>query len=92
MVGDVTTGKDLNAKNKSQQFLLKNESLNFWQIQVKFCLIFSFFNDHFLLFILASVAANQKIATDSDLWNNIARVLKYAMTKFMLGSWKDRNE
>ena len=29
-----------------------------------FCLIFSFFNDHFLLFILASVAANHKTATE----------------------------
>ena len=41
MVGDVTTGKDLNAKNES--ILLKNESLNFWQIWVKFRLIFAFF-------------------------------------------------
>ena len=37
-------------------------------------LIFSVFNDHFLLFILASVAANHKTATESDVlkkncWN-----------------------
>ena len=42
-----------------------------------FCLIFSFFNDRFLLFILVSVAPNYKTVTESDLLNNIAGVLKY---------------
>ena len=37
---------------------------------------FFFFNDHFLLFVLASVAANHKTATESELLNNIAVVLK----------------
>ena len=31
---------------------------------IQFCLIFSFFNNHFLLFILASVAANHKTTTE----------------------------
>ena len=61
-------------------FKLKSSAIAF-----KFCLMFSFFNDHFLLFILASVAANHKIATDSDLLNNIAGVLKYAHDKTGVG-------
>ena len=44
-------------------------------------MIFSFFNDCFLLFILASVAANHKIATESDVLNKIAGVLKYPHDK-----------
>ena len=36
-----------------------------------------FVNDHFLLFILASVAANHKTTTESDVLNKIAEVLKY---------------
>ena len=54
-------------------------------IAFKFCLIFSFFNDHFLLFVLASVAANHKTATKSDLLNNIAGVLKYTHDKIGAG-------
>ena len=50
-------------------------------IAFKFCLIFSFVNDHFLFSNLASVAANHKTATESDLLNNIAGVLKYAHEK-----------
>ena len=53
---------------------------------IQFCLIFSFcFNDHFLLFILASVAANHKTATESDVLNKIAGVLKYAHDKIGAG-------
>ena len=48
-------------------------------------LIFSVFNDHFLLFILASVAANHKTATESDVLNKIAGVLKYAHEKIGAG-------
>ena len=61
---------------------------NFYQAEVfcncfvsKSCLIFSFFNDCFLLFILVSVAPNHKTVTESDLLNNIAGVLKYAHEK-----------
>ena len=54
-------------------------------IALKFCLIFSFFNDHFLLFILASVAANHKTAYESDLLNNIAGVLNYHHGKIGAG-------
>ena len=46
---------------------------------------FSFFNDHFLLFILASVATNHKTATESDLLNNITGVLKYVHDKIGAG-------
>ena len=52
-------------------------------------MIFSFFNDNFLLFILASVAANHKTATESDLLNNIAGVLKYAYEKIGAGVMED---
>ena len=53
---------------------------------IQFCLIFSFcFNDHFLLFILASVAANHKTAIESDVLNKIAGVLKYAHDKIGAG-------
>ena len=48
-------------------------------------MIFSFFNDHFLLFILASVAANHKTATKSYVLNKIAGVLKYAPDKIGAG-------
>ena len=47
--------------------------------------MFSFFNDPFLLFILAKVAANHKAATASDLLNNVAGVLKYAHDKIGAG-------
>ena len=40
-----------------------------------------FFSDHFFLFILASVAANHKIATNSDVLNKTAGVLKYGPDK-----------
>ena len=39
----------------------------------------------FLLFILASVAANHKTTTESDLLNNISGVLKYAHDKIGAG-------
>ena len=55
--------------------------MKFYAIAFKLCLVFSFCNDHFLLFILASVAANHKTAIESDLLNNIAGVLKYAHEK-----------
>ena len=54
-------------------------------IAFTFCLICSFFHDRFLLFILASVADNHKTATESDLLNNIAGVLKYTHNKFGAG-------
>ena len=44
-----------------------------------------FFNYHFLLFILASVAANHKTTTESDVLNKIAGVLKYAHEKIGAG-------
>ena len=62
-------------------FKLKSSAIAF-----KFCLIFFlFYNYHFLLFILASVAANHKTATESELLNNIAGVLKYAHDKIGAG-------
>ena len=44
-----------------------------------------FFNYHFLLFILASVAANHKTTTESDVLNKIAGVLKYSHDKIDAG-------
>ena len=40
-----------------------------------------FFNEHFLLFILASVVANHKTTTNADVLNKIAWVLKCAPGK-----------
>ena len=69
-----------------------SSSWSLLQLHFKFCLIFSFFNDHFLSFILASVATNHKTANESDLLNNIAGVLKYTHDKIGDRSWKDSNE
>ena len=55
------------------------------QLRLSFAWFFLFFNDHFLLVILASVTANHKTATESDLLNNIAGVLKYAHDKIGVG-------
>ena len=52
---------------------------------IEFCLISSFFNDHFLLFVIASVSANHK-TTVADVLNKIAGVLKYAPDKIVAGS------
>ena len=38
---------------------------------------FLFFNDHFLLFIVASVGVNHKTSTEPDVLNKVAGVLKY---------------
>ena len=54
-------------------------------IPFSFAWFFLFFYDHFLLFILASVAANHKTATKSDVLNKIAGVLKYAHDKISPG-------
>ena len=46
----------------------------------------SFFNDHFILFLLANVAANHKTTTTgSDMLNKIVGVLKYAHDKIGAG-------
>ena len=45
---------------------------------VKDSYVVTFFNDHFLLFVLASVVANHKTATEADVLNKIAGTLKYA--------------
>ena len=50
--------------------------------------MFSFFsNDHFLLFILvlASIFANHKTVTESDVFSKITGVLKYAPGKVDAG-------
>ena len=44
---------------------------------------FIFFNDDFLLFVLASVVANHKTATEADVLNKI--VLNYAPDKIGAG-------
>ena len=52
---------------------------------IYFCLIFSIFNNHLLWFIIASVAATHKTATESDVLNKIDGVLKYAHDKIGAG-------
>ena len=54
-------------------------------IAFSFAWFFHFFNDYFLLYILASVAANHKSATESDVQNKIAGVLKCAHDKISAG-------
>ena len=44
---------------------------------------FIFFNDYFLLFVLASVVTNHKTATETDVLNKI--VLNYAPDKIDAG-------
>ena len=67
--------------------------LKSYAIAFSFAWFYLFFNDHFLLFILASVAANHKTTTESDVFNKIARVLKYAPDKIVVGvAWKDGND
>ena len=61
------------------------EKLKSFAIAFSFALLFLFFNDHFLLFILVSVATNHKTATESDALNKIAGVLKYAHKKIGAG-------
>ena len=61
------------------------EKLKSSAIAFSFAWFFFFFNDQFLLFILGSVAANHKTATESDVLNKIAGVLKYAHDKIGAG-------
>ena len=55
------------------------------QINLDLLDFFFFLNDHFLLFILASVAANHKTVTESDVLNKTAGVLKYGPEKIGAG-------
>ena len=55
------------------------------QINLVLLDFFFFVNDHFILFILASVAANRKAATESDVLSKTARVLKYGPEKIGAG-------
>ena len=55
-------------------------------------IFFIFFNNHILLLILASVDANHKISTESDVLSKIVGVLKYAPDKIGGGAWKDDND
>ena len=54
-------------------------------IAFSFAWVFNFFNDHFLLFVLASVVPNHKTATETDVLNKIARTLKCAPDKIGAG-------
>ena len=62
--------------------MLKSKSST---IAFSFAWFLHFFNDHFLLFVLASVVANHKTATGADVLNKIAGVLKYAPDKIGAG-------
>ena len=59
--------------------------MNSSTIVFSFAWFFHFFNNYFLLYILASAAANHKSATESDGQNKIAGVLKYAHDKIGAG-------
>ena len=63
-----------------------------WSVKKVCKFFFIFFNNHFLLLILASVDANHKISTESDVLNKIVGVLKYAPDKIGGGAWKDGND
>ena len=77
--------KMVGTEQGSLEYKQVSSSWSLLQLHLVLLDFFFFFNDHFLLFILASVAANHKIATDSDLLNNIAGVLKYAHDKTGVG-------
>ena len=62
--------------------LLKQKSS---AIAFSFAWGFHFFNNYFLLFVLASVVASHKAATEADVLNKIAGVLKYAPDKIGAG-------
>ena len=55
------------------------------QINLVLLDFFFFINDHFVLFILASVAANRETATESDMLSKTAGVLKYGPEKIGAG-------
>ena len=54
-------------------------------IAFNFLWILHFFNDHFLLFVLASIVDYHKNATQTDVLNKIAGVLKYDPDKIGFG-------
>ena len=55
------------------------------RLDILITIIQNFVEFHCLLFVLASVAANHKIATKADALNKIAGVLKYASDKIGVG-------
>ena len=77
--------KMVGTEQGSLEYKQFSSSWSLLQLHFKFYLIFSFINDHFLLFILANVAANHKTTTESNLLNNIAGVLKSARDKIGAG-------
>ena len=80
--------KMVSTEQGSLEYKQFSSSWSLLQLQLIFAWVFLFFNDLFLLFILASVAANHKTANESDLLNNIARVLKYTHDKIVAGRGK----
>ena len=60
--------------------LLKQKSS---AIALSFASFLHFFDDHFLVFVLASIAINHKATTEADVLNEI--VLKYAPDKIGAG-------
>ena len=77
--------KMVGTKQGSLEYKQFPSSWSLLQLHLSFAWFFSFFNDQFLLFILASVATNHKTTTESDLLNNIPRVWKYAHDKIGAG-------
>ena len=55
-------------------------------VAFSFVWFFHFFNDHSLLFVLASVVDNRKTTTKADVLNKITGTLNYAPDKIGAGS------
>ena len=62
--------------------LLKQKSS---AIAFGFAQFFNFFNDHFLLFVIATASAKHNTATEVDVLKKIDGVLKYARGKISAG-------
>ena len=77
--------KMVGTEQGSLEYKQFSSSWSLLQLHLCFAWFLLFFNDHFLLFILANIAANHKTATMLDLLNNIAGVLKYTHDKIGAG-------
>ena len=81
----VYNGKMVGTEQGSLEYKQVSSSWSLLQMHLSFAWFFLFFNGHFISFILAYVAAHYKTATESDLLNNMAGVLKYAHDKIGAG-------
>ena len=79
---------------KKKFFLLRSFRLECQSsaIAFRFTWFFHFFTYCFVLLVPVSVTANHKTATEAELLNKIAGLLKYTPENLVLGSWKDDND